>query len=186
MFKKSIYLISFVLVLATGGVAQAGLNDPPLLNESFEEETSYGQPTPGWYDYDAGRDEYWAFQETRGEDPKTTYGDVWGALRPGGIHWQKIGTWDAGATYQIDVLLGNRTTWANWGIYVSLWGGGNEALASDDTYPEAIGATRLSESDILITDEVESIMETKEVSTILSTGIGLTPGDPLWIQIESG
>ncbi len=183
MCKKLIYLISFVLVLAIGGVAQAGLNDPPLLNDSFEEETGWGAATPGWYDYDAGNDQWWAFQESRGDDPQTTYGDVWGALRPDGIHWQKIGTWDAGTTYQIDVLVGNRTTWTNGGIYISLWGGGNEASASDDTYPEAIGATKLSESDILITDEVGGIMEVKEVSTILSTGTGLTPGDPLWIQI---
>ena len=187
MSRKLIYVISFVLVLAVAGTAQAGLNDPPLLNPSFEEDGSWSAPTPGWYDYDPPtQSEWWAFQETRGTDPETPYGDVWGALRPGGVHWQKIGTWDAGMEYQIDVIVGNRATWTNSGVIISLWAGGDEALASDDTYLEEIGATMLSVSELLITDEVGSVVEVKEVSTILTTGIGHSPGDPLWIQIESG
>ena len=89
MFRKLTYLFCFILLLAITNITQADLNDPPILNASFEEATSWGSPTPGWYDYDAGKPQYWAFQESRGDDPQTPYGDVWGAIRPGGIHWQK-------------------------------------------------------------------------------------------------
>ena len=164
-----------------------GLFPEPIENASFEEETAWTNPTPGWFDYDAGLEEWQAFQETESPDgsniPLTPYGVVWGALRPAGIHWQQIGTYQPNRTYKINVLLGNRDTWTNGGIKVSLWAGGNLSDASDDTTPDMIGAIMVDESETLITDNIYSGPEIKEVVTVLSTPGGLETGLPLWIQI---
>ena len=184
------YVILIVMMTLFTPLTQAGLFDPPLLNHSFEEESSWSAPTPGWNDYDDEQSEWWAFQEEEGDltNFPDADGSVWGALRPGGIHWQQIGTWDKDIPYRIQALVGNRDTWTNGGIIISLWVGGDAGQAGDDTTPTIIGATKIAESVTLITDNVGAWDdgpddEKKEVETILSTGTGYTPGDPIWIQI---
>ncbi|MBW1945987.1 MAG: discoidin domain-containing protein, partial [Deltaproteobacteria bacterium] len=178
MCRKLICLISFVLVLAIGSMAQAGLFDPPLDEPSFESPVldGWGYYSDGWILGSEGS----AYIENGAWFPSSDGINVW-KLFSGANLWQQIGTWDPGIDYVISLWVGRALTDST--LSVELWAGGNPSLYPTGYYgqiEDTVGATLIAEADLIPTVEVG---QSEWMTAILNTGTGFNAGDALWLRI---
>jgi len=116
--------------------------------------------------------------------------------------YQQIGTWEPGRELQINLLVGSVDGTDFPGVRVSLWAGGDPARATDGnpslpstTLETAVGAVQIAVSDVIKPPALYSgVMgsyeylgtgQSSEESVVLSTGSGGTPGEPLWLLVQS-
>jgi hypothetical protein len=160
----------------TGGTT---LNDPPLLNPSFEEPytTTYVPDLVGWYQTQT----YYHFStvyEGQPNVPATPYGRNWGMMGSIRQATQFIGYWTPNTDYRINILLGHKTI--NNHTVSLLIGGVPEALSIDH----------------LLLDELDEVAsgtlpwgadedDTYESEVILNTGTGHHIGEPMYFRFEN-
>ena len=178
------------VVFLMAATAWAGLNDPVLLNPSFEADvlapaTQTSAITDWW-----NRTSYcWATEETSNLLPLTPYGSNWVQFGNSSWVYQQIGTWEADMTMEVSLLIGSMDTKTFPGLRVSLWVGGDAGAASDagannpTTLESAVGATQIAISGLI--KPALTGAATSEESVILSTGSGQTEGTPLWLLLQS-
>ena len=174
--------------------AHAQLWEPAILNPSFEEDvlspgTQTGAQTPisSWYKRTA-----YCFlsEQTREGYPVTPYGANW--VEFGNLSWvyQQIGTWQADTQLEVSLRVGSIDERDFPGLHVSLWAGGDPSLAADGdpdipatTLESAAGAARVDISDTILPPltGADAVGE----SVLLSTGTTGTPGEPLWLLVQS-
>jgi len=180
---------AFLIVLLAVS-AQAGLNDPAVLNPGFEADildaaTKSNAITDWW-----NRTSYcWVSEETNNNFPLTPDGANWVEFGNSSWVYQQIGTWEPGMMLEVSLLIGSVATKTFPGVYASLWVGGDPAAATDSgsktptTLESDVGATRIAISELIkppLTDAAIS-----QESVILSTGSGQSEGAPLWLLVQS-
>jgi len=199
---KTARLIVFAVCCIAAGV-QGGLFSPAVTNPGFEEDVvspgSKSSAVGGWYN----RTAYcWSSEEGNTGFPQTPYGANWCEF--GNLSWvyQQIGTWEPGRELQINLLVGSVNGTDFPGVRVSLWAGGDPARATDGnpslpstTLETAVGAVQIAVSDVIKPPALYSgVMgsyeylgtgQSSEESVVLSTGSGGTPGEPLWLLVQS-
>jgi hypothetical protein len=101
--------------------------------------------------------------------------------------WQQIGTWDPDVDYEVSMFVGK--IFSDSALQVEFWAGGNPdllPLVSGQSYGfgsiNTVGATLIGEATFTPTVMVG---EYEFMTVILNTGTGFTPGDPLWLRIQS-
>lgn len=163
------------------------LFDPPLANPSFE--SPIVQPAENssdidvWNDSGAYTSTAWAAFDPA-EYPPTPYGDNWADLGNSKYIYQQVGVYTQEATYDIIFMIGRRASKTFRGAIVSLWAGGNPAMAADSTDLTAVGATKIADSGLIM--PAISAPGSSEEAVSLSTGTGYAIGGPLWLQIAQG
>jgi len=180
MYRKLVYLVIFVFVLAISGVAQAGLFDPPLKNPSFESPvlTGWDYYSDDWILNAEGA----AYLENGGWFPSSDGINVWKLWSDANL-WQQIGTWDPGIDYAISLWVGRALTDST--LRVELWAGGNPSLYPTGYYgqiEDTVGATLIAEADLIPTVEVG---QSEWMTAIINTGASFNAGDALWLRIVS-
>jgi hypothetical protein len=188
--KMLVLVVAMTLVAAT---AQSALWSTPLDNPSFESVENGG--TPGgwgyiiddWYENESP-DMFSNFYEKGGPSGIGLVGDgdIWVGTETGGMFYQPIGTYDGDETINITLLMGNR--WGNSFVTggISLYAGGLESGAADGVDLSSIsGVVQLATTTITIGDGTLVSTDVYEVSVDLSTGLGITPGELLWLEIGS-
>ncbi len=179
---KRVFVVMAVLLVA--GASQAGLNDPAVLNPSFE-SPSLGAGGGGQWGWNA--DDWILNSEGSGytEDGSwfpTADGVTTFKMWNGAALWQQIGTWDDGVSYDISVAVGRYDT--NTNVTVSLYAGGDAGLlpATYGTIADTVGATLASQG--ILTPTV-AVGENEDMSISLNTGSGFAAGDALWIHLAA-
>ncbi|MBI9018503.1 MAG: immunoglobulin domain-containing protein [Phycisphaerae bacterium] len=183
----SMFLLSF---LALG--LQAGLNDPAVVNGSFEDpdlaaEGRYNGVND-WFDSVAYT---YTQDDALANVPDTPYGDNWAELGNERWAYQQIGTYEENMELDISFLLGQKSDKLFQGIHVSILVGGDPALAADFNskyYTEnplvtVVGAVEIFNSGP-INPFATNAIGVSEQALAVSTGTGYAVGAPLWIQIN--
>jgi hypothetical protein len=188
MCKKLITLAILVCVMGFGGMARAGLFDPPIENPSFE--TTDLTSGTAWVDYC----ENWiissqgsAYLENGSWYPAADGINTLKMWTPVAV-WQQIGTWDQNIDYEISMYVGRSD--AASALQVELWVGGNPSLlplSPNQSY--GFGAIDTSVGATLIVGETltptGAVGGNELMTLILNTGTGFTPGQALWLRIQS-
>ena len=163
------------------------LFDPPLANPSFESPVVQPAETESdieaWNDSGAYTNTAWAGFDPA-EYPPTTYGDNWADLGNSKYIYQQVGVYTPEATYDITFMIGRRVSKTFRGAIVSLWAGGNPAMADDSMDMAAVGAAKIADSGLML--PAIGAPGSSEEAVSLSTGTGYAVGEPLWLQIEQG
>lgn len=187
MKNRTLFMCGVFLMAAA---AWAGLNDPVLLNPSFEADvlapaTKTSAITDWW-----NRTSYcWASEETNNNYPLTPYGNNWVEFGNRSWVYQQIGTWEPDMAMEVSLLIGSMDTKTFPGLHASLWVGGDAGAASDagannpTTLESAVGATQIAISELI--KPALTGAATSEESVVLSTGSGQTEGTPLWLLLQS-
>ncbi|WP_346188836.1 Ig-like domain-containing protein [Rubritalea halochordaticola] len=168
------------------------LNDPPLVNASFENPALADGATSNdvndWYDavnYTYTQD------DIASTHPDTPYGDNWCELGNGRWIYQQIGTYQENMDLDVTFLAGQSSSNGFGGITVELLVGGDPGLAADHNSKRSdagfaleatVGATVIASSGQL-TPFVTGGIATQEMSVSLSTGTGHAIGEPLWLLL---
>ena len=181
-----IFLISFVLVMAIGSVAQAGLFEPPIKNPSFEATDLGTGGTGQWVDYA----EEWiignqgdCYLEDGSWEITAPDGVATLKMWSGAVIWQQIGTWDQNTDYEISIWVGRGHSSS--ALQVELWAGGNPSLFPTTNFGEidtTVGATLIGGA--VLTPSV-AVGESEWMTLTLNTGTGFGSGSALWIKVES-
>ncbi|MCK5001002.1 MAG: hypothetical protein KAS23_15775, partial [Anaerohalosphaera sp.] len=184
---KYVTFICIILLMAAG--VHAGLNTPSLLNPSFEADTlaagAKQTAVSDWWN----RTQYGGvIEETASGVPETPYGSNWGEMGNQNWFYQQIGTWEANMDIDISFLIGSISGKTFSGLYISLWAGGNPALAANSnsqtpTLESAVVATQIAISDLV--KPALAASDSAEITLSLSTGETGTVGEPLWLQIRA-
>ncbi|MCD6393323.1 MAG: hypothetical protein J7M40_07425, partial [Planctomycetes bacterium] len=104
MKNRTLFMCVVFLLAAT---AWAGLNDPVLLNPSFEADNlGAGTKTNAITDWWNRTNYCWASEETTSNYPPTPYGSNWVEFGNGSWVYQQIGTWEAGIAMEVSLLVG--------------------------------------------------------------------------------
>ncbi len=192
---KRVLLVITVLLVA--GASQAGLNDPAVVNASFEDIVLL--PDVGDWGFDAGA----PWGETGGSylennlitasDP-TPYGDNSVRLSWSATVYQEIGTWSPDTEYEVTVWLGERydalgAPLSSW-LVGELWGGGTSGYAAVDAdLWDNAGAVWVDYEWHGAWDTGGTsgdVTYTFNTSAFNAVDWGLVEGDPLWIRFVAG
>ena len=197
---KRVLIVFIVLLVA--GASQAGLNDPAVVNASFEdivlprdsdndgvlEDWAWEAGAP-WGETGAS---YLEDNAITASDP-TPYGNNSVRLSWSAAVYQEIGTWSPDTNYEVTVWLGERSdefaALSSW-VVGELWGGGTSGYGGADvSLWDNTGA-------IWVDYEWHSAWDTGGTSgdvtyTFNSSAFnagdwGLVEGDPLWIRLAAG
>jgi len=166
------------------------LNDPAIINGSFENETLAKGVTSNdiadWFD--AKNYTYTQNHELE-THPATSYGHNWAELSRGRWIYQQIGNYHENIDLNISFLLGRALDKAGLATRVSLLVGGDPLLAEDKSekhevnpLTNIVGATLITSSELI--PELATEGSIAEQAVTLSTGTGYKIGDPLWLQID--
>ncbi|MCD6393682.1 MAG: hypothetical protein J7M40_09260 [Planctomycetes bacterium] len=191
-----------LVVCCIAASAQGELFSPTITNPSFEDDVlTPGDKTQEISDWWNRTAYCWAAEEGNADFPETSYGANWAEF--GNLSWvyQQIGTWEAGRQLHVSLLIGSISDTDFPGLHASLWAGGDAGAATDGsanvptTLESAVGATQIAISDLIKPTALHSDVmgdnnflgtgQASEESVILSTGSDRTPGEPLWLLLQS-
>ncbi len=178
---------------------QAALNNPPLVNPSFEDPALAADGSADgavdWYDsvaYTYTKDE----EDAAAIYPETPYGDNWGEMGNGRWFYQQVGTYSENVSYDISFIVGQIADSGKpfVGLTVELLAGGNPTLAADVnekrgasfSLETTVGAVVIASSGQFNPFSTSGVAATSEQSFELNTGTvgaGYAVGDPLWLLV---
>jgi hypothetical protein len=200
MANKKIFLIGMMCLCMLAGAGHAGLNDPAVLNASFED----AEPDQGEWAYYAG----YPWGEMGGVWLETNVGGAWQGSDPtpygnqmlrfgwSASVFQEIGTWSPNTEYEVTVWMAERYdggTPLGSDLVIELWGGGTTGYAADASSVPEEADLYANTGAIWVDYQAFTIADTGstsgDVTAILNTSAynaeGLSEGDPLWVRLNN-
>ena len=195
--KKKV-LLSIVVLFVTVGLTQAALFSTPITNGSFESVENggtagnWGYVIDDWYENEMQADGVTpradaCFYEKATGINLVGDGAIWAGNEAGGKFYQAIGTYDGDESISVNLLLGSR-----WGTTfgtdsISIYAGGIDPGADGFELSNIAGVVLLDTINVTTASGTETGVGTNvyDTTVTLSTGLGGTAGDLLWLEIGS-